>query len=171
MQYCLDAKTGVDDLFGTGRITLLVEMLAEARTSAERFAFMEDSLAAILREHRHKPVAYRAAAFLKQNPHWRVRHLAARLEVSECHPSRSFQAMFGMSPKQFARIARIESCVVSAGSRSRLGGYRLCDRIHRSGPHDQRLQRDRKRAAGATGPPVQQLRTSLREHVSFQFIW
>ena len=39
----------------------------------------------------------------------RVRHLAAQLDVSERHLSRSFQAMFGMSPKRFARIGRIES--------------------------------------------------------------
>jgi len=37
-----------------------------------------------------------------------VRHLAARLDLSERYLERSFQAMFGMSPKRFARIARIE---------------------------------------------------------------
>ena len=53
-------------------------------------------------------VACRAAALLRESPHLRIRHLAARLDVSERHLSRSFQAMFGMSPKHFARIARIE---------------------------------------------------------------
>jgi len=45
----------------------------------------------------------------------RIQHLAARLDVSERHLSRSFQAMFGMSPKQFARIARIESAWSARG--------------------------------------------------------
>jgi AraC-like DNA-binding protein len=108
MQCFLDTRIGLDDLSGTSRIALLVEMLAEATTSAGRFACVERFLAASLRERRVKPVASRAAALLRQNPHWRVRHLAAGLDVSERHLSRSFQAMFGMSPKQFARVARIE---------------------------------------------------------------
>jgi len=109
MQYFRDAPIGLDDLFGTSRVSLLEEMLAEARTSAERFACVERFLAASLRERRGNPVACRAAALLRQSPHLRVRPLAARLDVSERHLSRSFQAMFGMSPKQFARVARIES--------------------------------------------------------------
>jgi len=108
MQYFLDARVDLDDVFGTSRVSLLVEMLAEARTSAERFACVERFLAANLRERGVNPMACRAAALLRQRPHLRIRHLAARLDVSERHLSRSFQAMFGMSPKQFARIARIE---------------------------------------------------------------
>jgi AraC-like DNA-binding protein len=83
-------------------------MLAEARTSAGRFACMERFLAANLRERRVEPMACRAAALLRQYPHLRIRHLAARLDISERHLSGRFQAMFGMSPKQFARVARIE---------------------------------------------------------------
>jgi len=109
MQYFLDARIGLDDLFGAGRVSLLVEMLAEARTSVQRFACVEGFLAANLRERRVNPMACRAAALLRQRLHLRVRRLAARLDVSERHLSRSFRAMFGMSPKRFARIARIES--------------------------------------------------------------
>jgi hypothetical protein len=85
MQYFLDARIGLDGLFGTSRVSLLGEMLAEARTSAERFACTERFLAANRRERRAKPVACRAAAHLRQNPYLRVRHLAARLDVSESH--------------------------------------------------------------------------------------
>ena len=109
MQYFLDARIGLDDLFGTRRVSLLVEMLAEARTSAERFACVETFLAANLRERRGNPVACRAAGLLRQSPQLRIGSLAARLDVSERHLSRTFQGMFGMSPKQFARVARIES--------------------------------------------------------------
>jgi len=108
MRDFLDTRIGLDDLFGTSRVSLLVEMLAEARKSAERFACVERFLAAHLREHCAKPVACRAAALLRRHPHLRVRHLAAQLDVSQRHLLRSFEAMFGMSPKQFARIARIE---------------------------------------------------------------
>jgi AraC-like DNA-binding protein len=69
---------------------------------------MERFLAANLRERRVGPVACRAAALLRQNPHLRIRHLAAQLDVSERHLSGRFRAMFGMRPKQFARVARIE---------------------------------------------------------------
>ena len=109
MQYFIDTRIGLDALFGTSRVSLLVEELAEARTSAARFACIERFLAANLRERRVNPVACRGAALLRQSPYLRVRHLAAQLDVSERHLSRSFQAMFGMRPKQFARIARIES--------------------------------------------------------------
>jgi AraC-like DNA-binding protein len=106
---CFDATIGLDDLFGGGQVALLEEMLSEARTSAERFACMESFLAVNLRARRVEPIACRAATMLRRNPHLRISRLAAELEVTERHLSRNFQAMFGMSPKQFARIARIES--------------------------------------------------------------
>jgi AraC-like DNA-binding protein len=105
----LDAAIGLDDLFGAGRVSLLEEMLSEARTSAERFVCVETFLAANLRARRVEPVACRAAALLRLNPNLRVHSLAAQLDISERHLSRRFQAMFGTSLKQFARIARIES--------------------------------------------------------------
>jgi len=115
MHCFFNARIGLDGLFGTNRVSLLEEMLAEARTSAERFACMERFLAANLRERRVDPLACRAAALLRQSPHLRIQHLAARLDVSERHLSRSFQAMIGMRPKQFARVARIESAWSARG--------------------------------------------------------
>jgi AraC-like DNA-binding protein len=109
MQCFLDAPIGLDALFGAGQVSLLEEMLSEARTSAERFTCVERFLAANLRARRVEPVACRAAARLRRNPHLRISHLATRLDVSESYLSRSFRSMFGMSPKQFARVARIES--------------------------------------------------------------
>jgi AraC-like DNA-binding protein len=108
MQCFLDATISLDALFGAGQVSLLEEMLSEARTSAERFAYVERFLTANLRARRVERVACRAAALLQRNPHLRVRRLAARLDISERSISRSFQAMFGTGPKQFARIARIE---------------------------------------------------------------
>jgi AraC-like DNA-binding protein len=116
MQHLLDAQIELSDLFGVGQVSLLEETLAEARTSDERFACVERLLASNVRVCRPQPPAHRAASLLRWNPHLRVRLLAARLDVSERHLSRNFQAEFGMSPKQFARIARIES-VLSARAR------------------------------------------------------
>lgn len=109
----LDATVGLEEIFGAGQVSLLEERVSEARTSAERFACVEGFLAANLRARNIYTMECRAAAMLQQNPQLRVRRLAARLGVSERHLSRRFQAMFGVSPKQFARTARIEG-VLSA---------------------------------------------------------
>lgn len=132
MQCFLDAEISLDAVFGATEVVLLEERLAEATTSAERFASVEKFLAANLRAQALKLVASRAAGLLGQNPHLRVGHLAARLDVSERHLSRSFQAMFGMGPKQFARIARIESAWSARG-----GGASWADIAYASGFADQ----------------------------------
>jgi AraC-like DNA-binding protein len=132
LQCFLDATIGLDDLFGAGQVSLIEEMLSEARTSAERFACVERFLAANLRGRRTELVACRAAALLRRNPHLRVRPLAAQLDISERHLLRNFQAMFGTSPKQFARLARIES-VWSA----RAHGATWADIAHAAGFTDQ----------------------------------
>jgi AraC-like DNA-binding protein len=132
MQCFLEVTIGLDDVFGASQVFVLEEMLSEAETSAERFACVERFLAANLRPRRVEQVACRAAALLQRNPHLRVRRLAAQLDVSERHLSRSFQAMFGTSPKQFAQIARIES-MLSA----RAQGATWADVAHGAGFADQ----------------------------------
>ena len=66
MPYLLDAWIGLDDLFGSSRVSLLEEALAAARTSAERFACVERFLAANLREHGVNAVACRARRVVKE---------------------------------------------------------------------------------------------------------
>jgi AraC-like DNA-binding protein len=113
MRHFLDAHIGLDDLFGAGQISLLEEMLSETTTSAERFARVETFLLANLRSRQAEPVACQAAALLERNHHLRVRQLAAQLDTSERHLLRNFRANFGMGPKQFARIARIEKVLLA----------------------------------------------------------
>jgi AraC-like DNA-binding protein len=113
LRYFLGAWIGLDDLFGATRVSLLEEKLSEATTSAERFSHMRTFLRSHLRSRQGESVLSRAAALLRRDPSLRVRQLAARLAVSERHLCRDFSAMFGMRPKQFARIARIET-VLSA---------------------------------------------------------
>lgn len=107
-RYFLGAGIGLDDLFGARKVALLEERLSEATTSAERFSHMRAFLLSSLRPSRAESVVSRAAALLRRDPCLRVRQVATRLDVSERHLCRNFGAMFGMGPKQFARIARIE---------------------------------------------------------------
>lgn len=106
-KHFLDAAIGLEDLFCANQVSLLAEKLSEARTSAERFSHMRAFLLSNLRPHRAESVVSWAAALLRRDPGLRVRQVAARLDVSERHLCRDFSAMFGVSPKQFARIARI----------------------------------------------------------------
>jgi AraC-like DNA-binding protein len=108
LRYFLNAGIGLDDLFGATGVSLLGEKLAEATTSAERFFHMQAFLLSNRRSRHAESVVSRAAALLRRDPRLRVGQLAARLAVSERHLSRDFSAMFGMGPKQFARLARIE---------------------------------------------------------------
>jgi AraC-like DNA-binding protein len=108
MQEFINEKIDLCNLFNAGEVSLLEEMLMEAPDSATRFARIESFLLRNLRQRQPDSVVSRAAQYLRRYPALRVRKLAARLDVGERHLSRSFRAMFGASPKQFARVARIE---------------------------------------------------------------
>jgi AraC-like DNA-binding protein len=132
MRHLLDSQIALDDLFGACQVSLLEEMLSEATTSAERFACAETFLLANVRPQQTDPVACRAAALLARNHHLRVRQLAVQLDISERQLSRNFRAMFGMSPKQFARIARVERVLMT-----RARGATWADIAHVAGFTDQ----------------------------------
>jgi AraC-like DNA-binding protein len=114
MRDFLDAQIGLDDLFHASRVSDLEELLAEAKTSAERFAHVERFILQNLRTRQAAPVTARAAGLLRRNPQLRVGALAAQLDVSERQLLRSFYAMFGMNTKQFARIARLEKAMAAS---------------------------------------------------------
>src|SRR3981081_1998935 len=108
MQDFADEKIELGNLFKASDLSLLEEMLMEAPDSAARFARIQSFLLRNFHPRQPGPVVCRAAQSLRRNPALRVRRLAAQLDVCERHLSRSFRAMFGASPKQFARVARIE---------------------------------------------------------------
>jgi AraC-like DNA-binding protein len=128
----VDAKIDLGDLFNAGDVSLLEEMLMEAPDSAARFARIESFLLRSLRQCQPDPVVCRAAQCLRRNPSLRVRRLAVQLDISERHLSRSFQAMFGTSPKQFARVARIQKILAM-----RHGGSAWADIAYACGFADQ----------------------------------
>ena len=118
IQEFVNEKIDLGDVFKAGEVSLLEEMLMEASDSATRFARIESFLLRNLRQCRPDFVVSRAAQYLRRYPALRVRRLAAQLDIGERHLSRSFRAMFGASPKQFARVARIEKVLAmrQAGS-------------------------------------------------------
>jgi AraC-like DNA-binding protein len=108
MRRLLDTQIGLEALFGAGQVSLLERKLSEATTSAERFAWVESFLLANLRPYQAEPVSCQAAAMLARNHQLRVWQLARCLDTSQRHLSRNFRKIYGMGPKQFARIARVE---------------------------------------------------------------
>jgi AraC-like DNA-binding protein len=132
MQEFMDTKIDLGDVFDAGDVSLLEEVLMEAPDSATRCARIESFLLRNLRQRQPDPVVCRAARFLRRNPSLRVRRLAAQLDVGERHLSRSFRAMFGASPKQFARVARIQKILAM-----RQGGSAWADIAYACGFADQ----------------------------------
>jgi AraC-like DNA-binding protein len=132
MQDFVDEKIELGNLFKAGDLSLLEEMLMEAPDSAARFARIESFLLRNLRPRQPHPLVCRAAQCLRRKPSVCVRQLAAQLDVSERHLSRSFRAMFGTSPKRFARVARIEKILAM-----RQGGSAWADIAYACGFADQ----------------------------------
>jgi AraC-like DNA-binding protein len=76
-------------------------------------AHIEAFLARTRRASSGISVAQHAARILRYRPGRRLSHVAAELSVSERHLGRVFHRSFGISPKRFAKIARIEKVLAS----------------------------------------------------------
>jgi AraC-like DNA-binding protein len=113
MQVFADTKIDLRSLFSVTEVSLLEEMLCEARDSRERVAIAEEFLLWLTHRMRPASIACHAAARLRGNPALPVHKLASNLDISRRHLSRSFQATFGTSPKQFARLARVEKALAA----------------------------------------------------------
>jgi AraC-like DNA-binding protein len=105
-----NANIHLGAVFSRGDVSTCDEMLAEGRNSPERIATVE---AFLLRRLRPQPdnLACRAASYLRSDPTLSLPQLALRLGVRVRQLSRVFNATFGMSPKRFGRLARIEKIV------------------------------------------------------------
>ena len=113
LQSFADTKIDLHSLFPPAEVALLGEMLCEAQSSRERVAIAESFLLRLRHQLRPPSVACRAAARLRSNPALPVLQLASQLDISRRHLSRSFQATLGTSPKQFVRLARIETALAA----------------------------------------------------------
>jgi AraC-like DNA-binding protein len=108
-----NAKIDMKDVFNVRDVELLEERLAEAKDSAERMAHVEAFLMQRVRDAEPELAAYRAARYLRHSPTMPVQQVALSLDISERHLSRCFRSTFGISPKRFARIARIEKVLAA----------------------------------------------------------
>jgi len=95
------------DVFGATEMSLLEEMLAEAKSAAERVARIEAFLLRHTRTDEVHPAVRLAVRCLQTDPRTSVTRLARQLDISERHLSRRFHTMVGASPKQFARVVRL----------------------------------------------------------------
>jgi AraC-like DNA-binding protein len=113
MHELMNVKIGLRNIFKDHDIALLEERVMESGSSSERIACVESFLFQNLRQDREDPVFSRASSWLRRNPGLRMRKLASLLDISERQLSRGFRATYGTSPKQYARLARIEKVVAA----------------------------------------------------------
>ena len=113
MHELMNVKIGLRNIFKDHDIALLEERVMESGSSSERIACVESFLLQNLRQDCEDQVFSRASSWLRRNPGLRMRKLASLLGVSERHLSRGFRATYGTSPKQYARLARIEKVVAA----------------------------------------------------------
>jgi len=107
----LDAGTMLDELYPASVLNRLEEQLGEAPDAHHRLIAVEN----FLEQTRAAPVddaVVRAARLLQKSPMLGIGRLADRVGMSERDLRRKFQRTFGLSPKQFARIARMERLIV-----------------------------------------------------------
>jgi AraC-like DNA-binding protein len=116
MHELMNVKIGLRNIFRDHDIALLEERVMECGSSSERIACVENFLFQNLRQDRQDPLFSRASSWLRRNPGLRIRKLASLLDISERHLSRGFRAVYGTSPKQYARLARIEKVVAARKS-------------------------------------------------------
>jgi AraC-like DNA-binding protein len=111
MHELTNVKIGLRNIFKDREIAELEEQVMEAGGSRERIACVERFLLRSLREDRDDPVFSHASLQLRRNPGLRMEQLASLLGISKRHLSRGFRAAYGTSPKQYARLARVEKVV------------------------------------------------------------
>jgi len=111
-----NAKIGLGDMLKPAVVSVLEARVAAAGTSAERIALVMDFLRSNLCERDPDPLASCAAKRLRHRPLVRIRVLAGELGVSERSLCRRFHAVFGVSPKEFARVARLEKVLAARAS-------------------------------------------------------
>ena len=153
MQEFIDEKINLSDLFNTGQVSLLEEMLMEAPDSATRFARIESFLLRHLRQRQPDFSRVQGCAIFATKSH--VACAPACSAVGRW--GAAFVAQLsgdvrGQSEAVCTRRAHREGFCHAAG-RISLGGNSLCVRLCRPGTHDQRFRRHCRRDTPAVLPP------------------
>jgi AraC-like DNA-binding protein len=140
------------NIFNDNKVSLFAEMLSEARNSSERKAIVQNFVLGLAGRMRPDSVECLAAATLSSYPNVRLPLLAGKLNIGERQLRRRFKATFGMGPKLFARLSRIENVLetrFSGADFNHLGG--LADVAYACGFADQaHMTRDFKTVIGDT---------------------
>jgi AraC-like DNA-binding protein len=139
-----NAKVDLRDIFRAVELDRLHEQLARSRQSSERMVLVEGFLGRNGRRSSAVSAAQYAAKSLRARPGRRVSGLAAEMSISERHLSRLFHQSFGVSPKRFATVARIEKMLAA-----RREGLTWTEATYASGFCDQsHMIRDFKKIVG-----------------------
>ena len=107
-----DASVELSDIFGDREASLLEEMLAEAENAEARVARMRQFLRGRVAANRSDPVVYRAVRALRADPAVSMRDLA-RVRRRRTQSAAPLKTLTGVSPKQNARVARMEKVVAA----------------------------------------------------------
>jgi transcriptional regulator GlxA family with amidase domain len=111
----------LDELWGSPAVERFLDRLAGVSDTVDAVGILEavigERLACATEREFELPLAREAAQRLESAS---VAAVAADLGVSERHLRRVFRATVGMSPKQFARLARFRRAVGTARENSRL---------------------------------------------------
>jgi AraC-like DNA-binding protein len=110
--HLLNESVSLEDLLGRVRSAELCERLCEAPNDRARVLVVEQFLMNL--PFANDSLVAHATGFLTQEAPLSVAQVAARLGVSERQLERRFRGRVGVSPKQFARLARFERAVAVA---------------------------------------------------------
>jgi AraC-like DNA-binding protein len=108
----LDRSVSLDDVLGRARTSELSERICEAQDDRARILVVEQFLLEL--PFASDALVMRATELLARTDALSVAETAATLGVSERQLERRFRDRVGVSPKQFARLARFERAMVVA---------------------------------------------------------
>ncbi len=130
-----DTATDLADLFGPAG-SRLAQQVVVAVTVEERMAHVGAFLRSVLAERStaDRLVAHAVATIAEAEGTLSIADVAERVQVNRRRLERRFLSDVGLSPKQLARIVRLQGAVARLSS----GRYeRLTDLAHEAGYHDQ----------------------------------
>lgn len=102
-----DAEVNLQDVLPSSAVSELVERVALARSSEERVTIAEEFLIGRLCTAGNASLVEEAATRLRTQPYLTVEQLCEDLNIGRRQLSQKFRAVFGVSPKQFAKLQRL----------------------------------------------------------------
>ena len=112
MQAFSDANVELSDVVGDTVRDRLQTQLRESANEFERLDVMEAFLAPLV-QHNNDPLVSHAIGSLRRNPGQPIAQLARQHEISERQFERRFLGHAGATPKQFARMLRVEMAIAA----------------------------------------------------------